>query len=325
LLFLNFKTLIGFKMSYDEEDERRYLGYSTMSNNKRTNTEPGAAAYVSDSPPPRQGGRRVTFTNNNDEDDEPRRKPVPRKKQRPVLLEEEDDEEDDQGGGKPSFTKLLASSGKQLTMTATRKPQSNRKISTRDKLACETLVAHADAIRMTNNTREELMLLLQCTDEGAIVDPLITLYKSVSTGTCNIYVKETIPLSVFLMALVLKATFFVQVTGKAKTPEETFDTVAIKPFKKNADEIGIDGGGGAQPFGIEKAVQDKLELRNAQDLVEQVVAYMHVVGPISSMEACDGEFIETHIESVKKIFSGDLVLVKQQKQESRMKLEEDEE
>lgn len=309
-------------MSYDEEDERRYLGYSTMSTNKRTNTEPGAAAYVSDSPPPpRQGGRRVTFTNNNDEDDEPRRKPVPRKKQRPVLLEEEDDEEDDAPA--KSFTKLLASSGKQLTMTATRKPQSNRKISTRDKLACETLVAHADAIRMTNNTREELMLLLQCTDEGAIVDPLITLYKSVSTGTCNIYVKETIPLSVFLMALVLKATFFVQVTGKAKTPEETFDTVAIKPFKKNADEIG--NGGGAQPFGIEKAVQDKLELRNAQDLVEQVVAYMHVVGPISSMEACDGEFIETHIESVKKIFSGDLVLVKQQKQESRMKLEEEEE
>jgi hypothetical protein len=178
---------------------------------------------------------------------------------------------------------------------------------------------------MTNNTREELMLLLQCTDEGAIVDPLITLYKSVSTGTCNIYLKETIPLSVFLMALVLKATFFVQVTGKAKTPVETFDTVAVKPFKKNADEI---TSGGAQPFDIEKAVQDKLELRNAHDLVEQVVAYMHVVGPISSMEACDGEFIETHIESVKKIFAGDLVLVKQQQQQkkqvSTMLVEEEE-
>lgn len=313
-------------MSYDEEDERRYLGYSTMSNNKRTNTEPGVAAYVSDSPPPRQGsGRRVAFTNDDDDDDVPRRKPVPRKKQRPVLLEEEDDDDNEQGG-KLSFTKQLASSGKQLTMTATRKPQSNRKISTRDKLACETLVAHADAIRMTNNTREELMLLLQCTDEGAIVDPLITLYKSVSTGTCNIYLKETVPLSVFLMALVLKATFFVQVTGKAKTPVETFDTVAIKPFKKNANDI-VANGGGAQPFDIEKAVQDKLELRSAQDLVEQVVAYMHVVGPILSMEACDGEFIETHIESIKKIFAGELVLVKQQqqqkKQESRM-LEEEE-
>ena len=309
-------------MSYDEEDERRYLGYSTMSN------KPGAAAYVSDSPPPatRQGsGRRVAFANNDEDDDDvPRRKPVPRKKQRPMLLEEDDD--DNEQGGKLSFTKQLASSGKQLTMTATRKPQSNRKISTRDKLACETLVAHADAIRMTNNTREELMLLLQCTDEGAIVDPLITIYKSVSTGTCNIYLKETVPLSVFLMALVLKATFFVQVTGKAKTPVETFDTVAIKPFKKNADDI-VANGGGAQPFDIEKAVQDKLELRSAQDLVEQVVAYMHVVGPISSMEACDGEFIETHIESIKKIFAGELVLVKQQqqkKQESRM-LEEEEE
>lgn len=312
-------------MSYDEEDERRYLGYSTMSN-KRTNTEPGAAAYVSDSPPPatRQGGgRRVAFTND-DDDDVPRRKPVPRKKQRPMLLEEDDDDDANEQGGKLSFTKQLASSGKQLTMTATRKPQSNRKISTRDKLACETLVAHAEAIRMTNNTMEELMLLLQCTDEGAIVDPLITLYKSVSTGTCNIYLKETVPLSVFLMALVLKATFFVQVTGKAKTPVETFDTVAIKPFKKNANDI-VANGGGAQPFDVEKAVQDKLELRSAQDLVEQVVAYMHVVGPISSMEACDGEFIETHIESIKKIFSGDLVLVKQQqkKQESRM-LEEEE-
>ena len=309
-------------MSYDEEDERRYLGYSTMSN------KPGAAAYVSDSPPPatRQGsGRRVAFTNNDEDDDDvPRRKPVPRKKQRPMLLEEDDD--DNEQGGKLSFTKQLASSGKQLTMTATRKPQSNRKISTRDKLACETLVAHADAIRMTNNTREELMLLLQCTDEGAIVDPLITIYKSVSTGTCNIYLKETVPLSVFLMALVLKATFFVQVTGKAKTPVDTFDTVAIKHFKKNADDI-VANGGGAQPFDIEKAVQDKLELRSAQDLVEQVVAYMHVVGPISSMEACDGEFIETHIESIKKIFAGELVLVKQQqqkKQESRM-LEEEEE
>lgn len=289
-------------MSYDEEDERRYLGYSSTqggSLKRSAGVSPGVAAYVSDSPP-RQGVR----------------KPVPRKKQRAVLIEEEEEEEDydDQEGRKSSFTKQLVSSGKQMTMTATRKPQSNRKISTRDKLACELLLEHADEMRISNNTREELALLLQCTDAGTVVDPLITLYKSITTGTCNIYVKETIPVSVFLMALVLKATFFVQVTGKAKTPEETFDTVAVKPFKKGADETSAVA---VQTFDIEKAVHEKLVQREAQDLVEQVVAYMHVVGPTSSAEACDGEFLATHLESMKKIFSGELVLVKQQQQQKQ--------
>ena len=160
-------------------------------------------------------------------------------------------------------------------------------------------------MRITNDMKEELDLLVQCTDDGTVVDPSITLFKSVETGTCRIYLKETVPLSVYLMALVLKATFFVQVTEKAKTPASTFDKVSIKPYKGSASiQKRL-----AQPFGIEKAVEAQLE--DNEDKLEQVAAYMHVLGPVSSFEACDSAFIEDQLEVIKKIFSGELEVVKQ--------------
>ncbi|MBX9636669.1 MAG: hypothetical protein K2Q45_03870 [Nitrosomonas sp.] len=291
-------------MSFDEEDEIRFLGETIQSKTKKNAPATAIATAAADSPPPARGKKNT--------------------KRVSYLIEEEDDDANAPTDDKSSlFFKRMAESGKQMVMTAVRKPQTFRKISAKDKMACLSLIQNAKKIGLQKETLQQLELLSQCTDEGTMVDPFVVVYKSVYTGTCTIYLKEVVPLSIFLLAIVLKATFYVQVTPKSKTPEETFDlsTVQLKPFTKNVDEYNPTSNK-AQPFNIEEAVQRKMQLRGDDaSYMDQVTAYMHGIGPLSSFQVCEAEVLEPYLEAIKDIFANKLVVIKDAK---KRKLEEQE-
>jgi hypothetical protein len=201
-----------------------------------------------------------------------------------------------------------------MVAVAARKPLTMRKISTRAKLACGTLMDEAADIQLTKDTKQELEMIMHCTDDGTQVDPLIVLTSSVPTGVCRIYMKEVVPLSLFLLALASKAVYQVQVTEKAKSKPTFFDSVVCRPFKGDANKK-IE----AQPFDLANILQVD------DNILEQVTAYMFVIGPVSSQDACDRDFIETHLEKVKEIFNGELVLVEQKSQARKMVAQEEEE
>lgn len=295
-------------MSFDEEDERKYLGYAIS-----------ATASASAARPKGQNKKKMSFLVEEDDDEEDdRRRPkkqVSRKRDSESEAIVEDEAFND-------FIRKLEKQGKRMNAVAARKPLSRRKISTRAKLACITLMQEADDIRLTNDTKEEVEMIMQCTDDGTIVDPQITIYASVPTGTCQIYMKEVVPLSLFLIALACKAMYFVQVTGKSKSTPANFDSVVCKPYKGDAEQQP----NMAQPFELEKIINDQLAQEGQEDKIDQVMAYMYVIGPVSSQDACDREFIETHLEQVKRIFSGEFILVEQKSAPRKSAiLEEDDE
>ena len=206
------------------------------------------------------------------------------------------------------FIQQMAKQGKQFTMPIGRNPRlsGGRKISVRAKLAARSLVEQSQELRLTSDTRQELQMLLDCPDDGTQIDPLVTLYTRVPTGTCVIYLKETVPVSTLLKAIALNATFTVQVTGKAKTQPESFAKVSVKPCKELKETLDV------QTFDIEKIVTNAME-EQQHDYDEQIKGYMYTLGPVSSYEASDLEFIERHVEQVKDILKGKLIVLKEDK------------
>lgn len=258
----------------------------------------------------KQSKQKVSFLVEEDEDDEPKKQV--RRKRAYAAAEEEDNEPPPD-----TFIEQMAKQGKQFTLPIGRNPNHRgRKISVRAKLAARALVEQAQNLRLTSDTRQELQMLLDCPDDGTQIDPMVTLYTRVPTGTCVIYLKESVPVSILLKAIALNATFFVQVTGKAKTQPESFSKVNVKPCKEIKDTLDV------QTFDVERIVNELME-ENGYD-EEQVKAYMYTIGPVSSYEASDLDFIETHVERVKEIFKGQLVVLKESKLAKKGMIEEDE-
>ncbi len=173
--------------------------------------------------------------------------------------------------------------------------------------AAETLLGYSE---LKQSVKREMQILFDRPDDSAVIDPLIVISKTVSTGTCSIFLEEEVPVSQLLLARVLNARFVVQVTQKASMPPENFEEVAVKASRS---------GGGirarAQPFYVadclESVVQRIAEDDDVENLLYQIRAYMWSLGPISSREASDFDFLETHAEAFRQIRSGKLVPVKE--------------
>lgn len=170
--------------------------------------------------------------------------------------------------------------------------------------AAETVI-HADK-GLNRQTRQQLQGLVDHPDEFTVIDPQVIVAKTVDTGMCKVYLKEVVPISHLLMARVLKVKYQLYVTKKVYFPPEDFSEVVVKPYHGTGIEH-------AQPFGLTTELEAHIE--NDEDLsggdfLDQVNAYMYAQGPISTREACDPEFIEMHVEAIKRIRSGSLVPIK---------------
>ncbi len=310
-------------MSYEEE-EQKYLGYKLSSVYGKQDT----GFFGSESPPkanakPKPKYKMQFGKGDDDDDDEPKvaasvrfAKDIKPAKRAPaaLLIDEDDAEDDDRNARSRKQTRAAAMVDDEddmfkdmsLTLPVNRGNGSKVTVPLRAKQAAEELLLQAKNrdIALTRETRQDLDNLTQHPDEFTIVDPVVVITASVDTGTCRIHLKEVVPVSMLLLARVLGATFFVQVTPKAKTPATVYDEVSVRPFRDSRSAESN------QPFGIEKAVEELIaqnEDMAADELMVQVKAYMFSVGPTSTLEASGLDFLELHTEAFKKILRGDLV------------------
>jgi hypothetical protein len=325
-------------MSFDEEDEKRYLGYVSSKGPAADQSDSGFFGYNGKNGQKAkvQRGGSGKGKQEMDDDDDGDDAPVARvqqnkssqknqmQKKRVTLLIDDDDDDDEpsarkrrnypgSGGGgggggadvDPTAAKLFKDM--QINLPVQRGHGLNAsKIPLRAKLAAEELLDQVanKSITLEKKTKLEIEALTYHMDEYTIVDPVVSLSASVETGTCRIHLKEVVPISRYIMARVLGASYFVQVTPKAKTPATMYDEVLVQPYK------GSQSAEKSQPFGIEAAVDaklDDLEDMAPEEFARQTQAYMFTLGPRSTVEVCEIEFIETQSEAFRKILSGDLV------------------
>lgn len=158
--------------------------------------------------------------------------------------------------------------------------------------------------RLSKPSIQELtMVYLHKPHEFIALDPPILVCASVDTGTTRIYCKEVVNVSLHWMALALDATFFVQVTPKARTPEEPWtEAITARPCRSAQTSERV------QRVNVLACVQRalaKLGDTLPHDLDQQVEQYMtQVVGVMDSATACDPEWARDHIDALRAICNG---------------------
>lgn len=160
--------------------------------------------------------------------------------------------------------------------------------------ALEIMTAHQDKeIRISQETLNDMDALLKCDDEFTKTDPYVVIYDTLSTGSCNIYMKEIVPVSILLLAQVLDCQYQLEIMRGVLSDPKPFSKVPVKPFHDSL----IDH---AQPFFCEEIVREKLGSK-ADGTIKKVQVMMLQKGVIPSREACDTNFLLDACEEVKKL------------------------
>ncbi len=309
-------------MSY-EELERKYLGYTLSSVRGGRDEASDTGFFGSDT---RNGYSDRDYKGKEEAESSP--PPAPRMRpasalrrggggeakstKRVSLLLEEDDEEPRRAKTKdPDFDPDAEGMFKGMDVAMPiRRGQGGIKIPLRVQQAANEILVHAKNrdVTLSKETRQELENLTHHTDEFTVVDPIVTITATAETGTCKVHVKEVVNVSQYLLARALGASFFIQVTPKAKTQPASFDEVQVKPYR-HSQSADVN-----QPFHLEKIIDAKLaEMEDVDptEFLRQVQAYMFSLGPTSTLEASSAEYIEIHVDAFKQILRGDLVPIKE--------------
>lgn len=149
-------------------------------------------------------------------------------------------------------------------------------------------------------TMDALLRLRDFPSELVRIDPQVVLYHTVNTGTCLLYLKEVVPVSYYLLARTLGATFRVQLTAKAKLAPLKFDEVAVREFRGNSHSERY------QSFDCERTVdariEEALETQEVDaDFLPQIKTYIYSLGPVSPAEACDVDWLQTKLDAFREI------------------------
>jgi hypothetical protein len=175
--------------------------------------------------------------------------------------------------------------------------------------ACLEILDNPRTVPLDEDTRFAMEQIVQkCEDEFTRIDPLITISKTISTGHCNIYVKEVVPVSRFLIARALHATFVLQITGRVKTDPQPFDDneINVRPFRREANS-----GSFADRYASFGLAELDLERQvNDPDTLDQVEAHMISLGPLKPVDACNPEWLEDQQETVSALLKGERVAMK---------------
>lgn len=166
--------------------------------------------------------------------------------------------------------------------------------------AATTLVgAHNDRdINLSQAAFNDLSRLSACRDEFTTIDPIIVISDTLFTGSCNIYLKEAIPVSFLVLAHYLKLTYGVEVVPDVTSKSKLYTEVTVKPYHGKETKH-------AQEFGCEEAVKAALKQRgkNWQEMLKLVQIHYARVGAISPDVACDYTFIEAQLNVMSKVLS----------------------
>lgn len=137
-------------------------------------------------------------------------------------------------------------------------------------------------------------LLAVVNTDGCVVDPPVTAYLTIDTGTCRIYMRETVRLSEYLLACIWKLQLPLQLTRQSATVAIEMDELKVKPWsgKQTVSEK-------VQALGLAEAVKMRVaELENGEALLARVARYFATVGPLNSLDACIYDILQLHQERV---------------------------
>lgn len=159
------------------------------------------------------------------------------------------------------------------------------------------VVSYREAGLSARTLDDITMHLLQHPHEFYGKDPLVVLWASVDTGTARIYCKDTVPISLHLLALAFGATFQLQVTAKVRTGAQGWgEAVQVRACRTDASTPGR-----YQPLGTAAAVRAALE-RAELDLREveaRTQRYMDALGTLDTREVCDPDWLEQHTKELR--------------------------
>lgn len=235
--------------------------------------------------PPRAKKRFSDYANDDDDYEQPAAaaaaKAAPIRRKSTTLLIEDDDEA-------PSTRSLPSSS---LSM------KTSGPIPYRIQEAAHLLLNDR---RLSKQTVGELTVVyLQKPHEFVTVDPPILVCASVDTGTSRIYCKEVINVSLHWLALALDAKFTLQVTPKARTPDEPWaEAITVRPCRSAQVSERV------QPVGTLAAVKRALSDRAPRNLDAQIERYMNKLGRVDSMTVCDPEWAAEHVDAFRAMCHG---------------------
>lgn len=171
-------------------------------------------------------------------------------------------------------------------------------------MACEN-----NEIRLDYNAKSDLQKLVDCDDEYTMVDPPIVIWDSLYTGTCNIYMKEVVRLSTYLVACYLKCTYQVEAVPEASSNPKLYTEAKVKPYHDSNVEH-------AQPFGCEAAVMNAMTERfhnpqEVEDRLKYVKIHLMRVGHLSSFQATDPEFLAEQIDMMGTVLNNEKRVVQE--------------
>lgn len=156
---------------------------------------------------------------------------------------------------------------------------------------------------------EEARLVLehrleQSEDEWTRIDPLVSVCKTINTGHCNIYVKEVVPISRWLVARALRCEYALRITGKARIEGLPYDDneIVVKPYKGHE--------GAAERYASFGLAALDLEGVAGPDALLQVEAHMLQLGPLSPADVCDPTWLDEQAEVVSALVRGERVAMK---------------
>jgi hypothetical protein len=139
-------------------------------------------------------------------------------------------------------------------------------------------------------------------DEFTCIDPLVNISKTLSTGTCNIRLKETTPVSRLLIARALHCEYTIQLTSRMKNDPEPYtdNELEITPCRRTSN-------GRYALFGLGEL---NFEGMVDPELLLQVEAHMLSLGPLKPAEVCDPEWLAEQQEMVTALLTGQRVAMK---------------
>jgi hypothetical protein len=202
----------------------------------------------------------------------------------------------------PNMEELMEGIENLPIMTIESRPSTNTVISYGTRLGATLLLDSCTdgEISLSMAARTDLQKLVNCDDEFTIIDPPIVIYDTLSTGTCNIYCKEVVRLSIYLLACHLKCSWTVELFEDQMSNPKPFSEIQLKPYHNSKFDH-------AQPFKCEDIVMNRLKSTLPPSVVDEKLRLLQIhmirLGHLTSEQACDAEFIQSQLEMIPSILN----------------------
>lgn len=170
--------------------------------------------------------------------------------------------------------------------------------------ACQLLLSE---FSLSSRTQQELTQIVQRPSDMTQVDPLVIICDTIPTGSCDIYVKEVVPVSHLIIARGLKLEWSIDVVEDMASPSKTYDEVRVKPIKRANDDTSH-----IQPFGLVNQVRKHLG-DDYEKMIMQVEYVLSKLGAMTPEEATSIDFMNAVQPEILKVIRGEKVYLKEKK------------